>query len=222
MDRPRPKRSQGPRARADGQEQLIARGVTDPRVLAVMRRLRVIARRRPCRRRTAPSAADRRGADDLGLHRRADDLAAGAVRREKVLNRQRPGYQTAVLAELAAAAPSSDYRAWPSVPGRPGGDGVRQRLGPRGQRFRDGPTRRPDCIIVTAGAVGAASLIQQLADGGACAGRHAENQVLTVVEAWGRDPPADPRRVQVREARGQVCLGAVRAGPSCTGLPIGA
>jgi protein-L-isoaspartate(D-aspartate) O-methyltransferase len=178
------------------EEQLIARGVTDPRVLAVMRRL-------PRHRFVQEALQDRAYGDHplpigeeqtisqpfiVGLMTSLLELSG----REKVLEiGTGSGYQTAVLAELARRVcsierlPRLAERARATLEGM-GYDNVWVRVG---NGTLGWPDQAPfDRIIVTAGGPSVPPpLVQQLADGGRLVVPVGtpENQELTVVERVG-------------------------------------
>ena len=177
-------------------EQLAARGVTDPRVLAVLRRI-------PRHRFVQEALRDRAYGDHplpigeeqtisqpyiVGLMSSLLELTG----QEKVLEvGTASGYQTAVLAELARRVcsierlPRLAERARATLEGL-GYDNVWVRVG---NGTLGWPDQAPfDRIIVTAGGPAVPPpLVQQLAEGGRMAlpVGSADNQVLTIVENVG-------------------------------------
>ncbi|HEY2994938.1 MAG TPA: protein-L-isoaspartate(D-aspartate) O-methyltransferase [Methylomirabilota bacterium] len=178
------------------EEQLAARGVTDPQVLAVLRRV-------PRHRFVQEALRDRAYGDHplpigeeqtisqpfiVGLMTALLELTG----REKVLEvGTGSGYQTAVLAELARRVcsierlPRLAERARATLEGL-GYDNVWVRVG---NGTLGWPDEAPfDRIIVTAGGPAVPPpLVQQLADGGRMVlpVGSADNQVLTIVENLG-------------------------------------
>jgi protein-L-isoaspartate(D-aspartate) O-methyltransferase len=180
------------------EEQVVARGVTDPRVLAVMRRVP--------RHRFVQEALQERAYGDhplpIGEEQTISQPYIVALMtslleltgREKVLEvGTGSGYQTAVLAELARRVcsierlPRLAERARATLEGL-GYDNVWVRVGNGALGW---PDEAPfDRIIVTAGGPSVPPpLVQQLADGGRMVlpVGMPDNQVLTVVENVGGD-----------------------------------